>query len=107
MGFRVVVPSRYDSTRFAGETACRYRGQAMIVHVAEAAAASGADEVVVATDDSRIVDAVRAAGYDAMVTRRDHQSGSDRIMEVVAARAWPDDEVVLNVQAMSHRSRRR
>ncbi len=70
----------------------------MIVRVARRALESGAQEVVVATDDERIVDVVTAAGVDAALTRADHESGSDRVMEVASARGWPEDAVVLNVQ---------
>lgn len=70
----------------------------MIVRVAEAASRSAAREVVVATDDERVVLAVEAAGFDAQMTRTGHASGSDRVMEVVVTRGWDEDEIVLNVQ---------
>ncbi len=70
----------------------------MIVWVAEAVAESGAEDVVVATDDERIQGAVIAAGYRALLTRSDHESGSDRVMEVVTTLGWPEDAIVLNVQ---------
>ncbi len=70
----------------------------MIVRVARQAAESGAGEVVVATDDDRVRAVVREHGHDAVLTRADHTSGSDRVMEVVAAKGWSDDAVVINVQ---------
>jgi 3-deoxy-manno-octulosonate cytidylyltransferase (CMP-KDO synthetase) len=70
----------------------------MIVRVARAVARSGAAAVVVATDDARVVAAVTAAGHEAALTRTDHPSGSDRVMEVVEALGWADDDVVMNVQ---------
>jgi 3-deoxy-manno-octulosonate cytidylyltransferase (CMP-KDO synthetase) len=70
----------------------------MIVHVAARAAGAGADSVVVATDDPRIEAAVTAAGFSAMLTRADHASGSDRVMEVAERRGWPEDAIVVNVQ---------
>ncbi len=70
----------------------------MIVHVVRQALASGAREVVVATDDARVQRAVVDRGFDAVLTRTDHQSGSDRVMEVVSAKGWPDEHIVINVQ---------
>ena len=98
MTFHVVIPARYDSTRLPGKPLVDIAGVPMVVRVAEAAGSSGARKVVVATDDSRIVEAVEAAGHSAMLTRRDHASGSDRVMEVAEKFGWSDDAVVLNVQ---------
>ena len=98
MSFCVVIPARFGSERLPGKPLADIHGKPMIVRVAEAAARSSAREVVVATDDDRIVAAVEAAGFEAQMTRTDHASGSDRVMEVVTARGWDDDEIVLNVQ---------
>lgn len=70
----------------------------MVVRVCERAAASGAAEVHVATDDERIAAAVRAAGYSALLTRADHPSGTDRIAEAARQLALPEDEIVVNLQ---------
>ena len=70
----------------------------MIAHVAARVAKSGAREVVVATDDARVLEAVASTDVRAVMTRADHASGSDRVMEVAAASGWPDDHVVVNVQ---------
>ena len=70
----------------------------MIVRVAEQALMSGATQVVVATDDRRVVATLEGSGAEAMLTRSDHRSGSDRVMEVVEAKGWPADEIVVNVQ---------
>ena len=70
----------------------------MIAHVAAGVAKSGAREVIVATDDERVVDAVASMDVRAMLTHKDHASGSDRVMEVAEARGWSDDHVVVNVQ---------
>lgn len=96
--FNVVIPARYASTRLPGKPLADLDGQPMVVRVARRAAQSGAAEVVVASDDERVLDAVRAADCQACLTRSDHESGSDRVMEVAAARGWPDDSVVVNVQ---------
>ncbi len=94
----MVVPARYASTRLPGKPLIDIAGKPMIVRVAEQALASAAAGVVVATDDSRIVAAMDGSGAEAVLTRVDHRSGSDRVMEVVEAAGWTDDEVVVNVQ---------
>ena len=70
----------------------------MVVHVADRGRESGAQEVIVATDDSGIQQAVAQHGHTAQMTRSDHASGTDRIAEVARARAWPDELIVVNVQ---------
>jgi 3-deoxy-manno-octulosonate cytidylyltransferase (CMP-KDO synthetase) len=70
----------------------------MVVRVVEQALRSGAREVIVATDDTRVYDAVRACGHEAEMTRADHPSGTDRIAEVAMLRGWGCDEIVVNVQ---------
>ena len=97
-GFYVVIPARYASTRLPGKPLIELAGRAMVLRVAERARASGATEVIVATDHPEIVDVVVDAGFTAEMTSADHASGSDRIMEVVTRRGWPEDSVVVNVQ---------
>lgn len=70
----------------------------MVVRVAERALASSAENVVVATDDARVLDALAATPAAAVMTRDDHPTGSDRVMEVVEQQGWADDDVVVNVQ---------
>ena len=98
MKYRIVIPARFGSERLPGKPLADIHGKPMIVRVAEAASRSSAAEVVIATDDDRILAAVEAAGFEVEMTRADHASGSDRVMEVVRARGWGDDEIVLNVQ---------
>ncbi|HEX7036999.1 MAG TPA: 3-deoxy-manno-octulosonate cytidylyltransferase [Pseudomonadales bacterium] len=98
MDFRVVIPARYASSRLPGKPLADIGGVPMVVRVARQAERSGAREVVVATDDARVGDAVAAAGHAVRMTRPDHASGSDRVMEVAEACGWPDDAVVVNVQ---------
>jgi 3-deoxy-manno-octulosonate cytidylyltransferase (CMP-KDO synthetase) len=94
----VVIPARFASTRLPGKPLVEIAGRPMIVHVVERALQSGALDVVVATDDTRVAKAVAAAGHQVALTRTDHPSGSDRVMEVVQQRGWPDDDLVINVQ---------
>lgn len=96
--FRVVVPARYASTRLPGKPLVDLAGRPMILRVLEQARLAGAADVVVATDDDRVRAVVLEAGGDAELTRADHASGSDRVMEVVERRGWPDRSVVVNVQ---------
>jgi 3-deoxy-manno-octulosonate cytidylyltransferase (CMP-KDO synthetase) len=92
----VVIPARWGSTRFPGKPLAMLAGKPMIAHVwAAARAATGIDRVIVATDDDRILSAVAAFGGEAVMTRSDHASGSDRLAEV-AARI--DADVYINVQ---------
>ena len=97
-GFKVVIPARFGSTRLPGKPLLPLAGKPMIQHVVERARASGAQEVVVATDDRRIQDACASFGADALITRADHHSGSDRIAEVIERRGWAEDTVVVNLQ---------
>jgi len=96
--FRVVIPARYASTRLPGKPLADIGGRPMVVRVLERALASGAEEVWVATDHAGVADAVRAQGGQAIMTRADHPSGTDRIAEVAATRGWQDEDIVVNVQ---------
>ncbi len=98
MKFTVVIPARYASSRFPGKPLADIAGRPMVVRVAERARASGADEVIVATDHAGIAAAVRGHGYEAVMTRRSHASGTDRIAEVAANRRYPGDRIFVNVQ---------
>jgi 3-deoxy-manno-octulosonate cytidylyltransferase (CMP-KDO synthetase) len=97
-GFTVLVPARYASSRLPGKPLADLRGRPMVVRVAERARASGARRVVIATDDSRIADAARAHGIDAVMTRDDHPTGTDRLAEAATLLALGGDEIVVNVQ---------
>ncbi len=96
--FKVVIPARFASARLPGKPLLEVGGRPMVVRVADQAAASGAEEVLVATDDERIVQAVAAAGHQAVLTDPGHASGLDRVHEVVVEQGWPDATIVLNVQ---------
>jgi len=98
VNFKVVIPARYASVRLPGKSLIDIAGKPMVVWVAEQAAKSGADGVVVATDHSAIADAVKQYGFNAAMTREDHVSGTDRIAEVVQQMGWEDEAIVVNVQ---------
>lgn len=98
IAFNVIIPSRFAASRLPGKPLKSIRGRSMIARVWDQAIASGAGEVVVATDDQRIVDEVESCGGVAMLTSRDHASGTDRLSEVVTRLGWSDDTVVVNLQ---------
>jgi 3-deoxy-manno-octulosonate cytidylyltransferase (CMP-KDO synthetase) len=97
-GFTVLIPARYASSRLPAKALADIGGRPMVVRVAEQARASGALRVVVATDDARILDAVTARGFDAVMTRATHATGTDRLAEAAALLDLADDEIVVNVQ---------
>lgn len=96
--FRVVIPARYASQRLPGKPLLDIAGKPMIQHVYERACESGAQGVVVATDDARIQDAVKGFSGQVCMTSAEHASGTDRIAEVAHALGWPGDTVVVNLQ---------
>ncbi|MCP3668053.1 MAG: 3-deoxy-manno-octulosonate cytidylyltransferase [Gammaproteobacteria bacterium] len=98
MGFKVVIPARYASTRLPGKPLLDIAGKPMIQHVYERALESGADEVVIATDDKRIVERVEQFGAMVCMTDEAHRSGTDRIAEVARIKNWGADEIVVNLQ---------
>jgi 3-deoxy-manno-octulosonate cytidylyltransferase (CMP-KDO synthetase) len=95
MSFKVVIPARYASTRLPAKPLADIAGRPMIQWVIAAARQSGADEVLVATDDERVL---LAAAPHAVMTRADHASGTDRIAEVAEQRGWAASTIVVNVQ---------
>jgi 3-deoxy-manno-octulosonate cytidylyltransferase (CMP-KDO synthetase) len=96
--FRVVIPARYASTRLPGKVLLPIAGRPMLQWVHERAAATGAAQVIVATDDARIAAAARGFGAEVEMTSATHESGSDRIAEVARRRGWSADELVVNLQ---------
>lgn len=96
--FIAVVPARLASTRLPDKPLADIGGKPMVVHVAERARLSGAAQVIVATDSQKVFDAVREHGFEVMLTRADHPSGTDRLAEVASHFAWSDDTLIVNVQ---------
>ena len=95
----IVIPARMQATRLPGKPMAQILGEPMIVHVWRRAMAAEAGRVVVATDSEEIIAAVRRAGGEAVITRPDHASGSDRVFEALN-RVDPDGdaEIVVNLQ---------
>jgi 3-deoxy-manno-octulosonate cytidylyltransferase (CMP-KDO synthetase) len=98
MAVRIVIPARYASTRLPGKPLADIAGQPMVVRVAAVARSARSDGVWVAADDERIIAAVRQHGFEAVMTREDHASGTDRIAEVADRLQWDDADIVVNVQ---------
>lgn len=98
MSFVVIIPARYASTRLPGKPLVDIHGQPMVVHVLRQALASGASRVIVATDHPDVAAAVTAAGGEVCMTREDHQSGTERLAEVIEACHFADDDIIVNVQ---------
>ena len=96
--FTVLIPARLASSRLPGKPLADIAGLPMVVRVAQQAARSSAARCVVAADDARIIQACAAHGVQALLTRSDHASGSDRLAEACEKLALPDDAIVVNVQ---------
>lgn len=98
MSFTVVIPARYSSSRLPAKPLKDIAGKIMVQRVYEQAVNSGAGRVIVATDDQRIAQAVEKFGGEVCMTSDQHQSGTDRLQEVVTQLQLPDDHIVVNVQ---------
>ena len=98
MSFQVVIPARHASTRLVRKMLLDIGGKPMVVRVAERAARSAAAEVIVATDHAEIEMAVRSHGVRVLMTKVEHNSGTDRLAEVADKLGLDDDAVFVNVQ---------
>jgi 3-deoxy-manno-octulosonate cytidylyltransferase (CMP-KDO synthetase) len=98
MPFKVVIPARYASSRLPGKPLLELAGKPMLQHVHERAMESGADAVVIATDDERIEAAARRFSADVCMTSTKHASGTERLAEVVDQKGWDDSVIVVNLQ---------
>ena len=96
--FVVVIPSRYASTRLPGKPLREINGKPMLQHVFERAGESGANEIVIATDDDRIAEAAEEFGAMVCMTSDQHRSGTERIAEVADVMDWRDERIVVNLQ---------
>ncbi len=98
MAYTIVIPARYGSSRFPGKPLADIAGKPMIQHVYERCLQSGASRIVVATDDERIVACVEGFGGDTCLTSSKHESGTERISEVIEILGLDEDEIIVNVQ---------
>jgi|TARA_R110000744_G_scaffold175976_1_gene294830 3-deoxy-manno-octulosonate cytidylyltransferase (CMP-KDO synthetase) len=98
MSFVVVIPARFESSRLPGKVLADIAGKPMIQWVVEKALASGAEQVIVATDNDDVAKVVKGFGGEVCKTRADHQSGTERLAEVMETYQFPDQQVIVNVQ---------
>jgi 3-deoxy-manno-octulosonate cytidylyltransferase (CMP-KDO synthetase) len=96
--FIVAIPARMGATRLPGKPLRLLGGEPLVLHVARRALAAGADEVVVATDDARIADALANSGVTVCMTQSGHASGTDRLAECAAQLDWDDARIIVNLQ---------
>lgn len=96
--FIVAIPARYAASRLPGKPLRLIAGEPMVVHVARRAIAAGASQVVLATDDERIAEAVKNYPVTVCMTRTDHPSGTDRLAECAEKLKWTDEQIIVNLQ---------
>lgn len=98
MNFTVVIPARYASTRLPAKPLADIAGKPMIIRVMEQAKKSGANRVIVATDNQTVFDVVNSHNGEVILTSDQHKSGTERLAEVINICQFADDEVIVNVQ---------
>ncbi|WDG00673.1 3-deoxy-manno-octulosonate cytidylyltransferase [Pectobacterium carotovorum subsp. carotovorum] len=98
MTFTVIIPARFASSRLPGKPLADINGKPMVVHVMERALESGAQRVIVATDHPDVEAAVQQTGGEVCLTRTDHNSGTERLAEVIERYGFTDDDIIVNVQ---------
>lgn len=96
--FHVIIPARYHSVRLPAKALKLIGDKTMIEHVCIQASLSGAQSVTVATDSSEIQETVRRSGFESVITRGDHPSGSDRVYEAADAIGLKASDIIVNVQ---------
>lgn len=101
--YTIVIPSRYASTRLPGKPLLDINGKPLLQHVYEDALTSNAQRVIIATDDQRIFDFAMSIGAEVVMTREDHESGTDRIAEVITNQNIADNTIVVNLQGDEYR----
>ena len=98
MSFRIVIPSRFASTRLPAKPLRDICGKPMIERVIEQAKKSEAEEVIVATDEQKIADAIAHLDIRVCMTHENHQSGTERLSEVIEQLGFDDDQILINLQ---------
>ena len=99
MSFRVVIPARFASSRLPGKVLADVHGRPLVQWTWENACRSGAETVVIATDSEDVRQVCEAFGAQVCMTSTRHESGTERLAEVVEQLDWPKDAIVVNVQA--------
>ncbi len=96
--YSIVIPARYHSTRLPGKPLIDICGKPLLQHVYERATESKATEILIATDDDRIMLGCAAFGAECIMTSTEHVSGTDRLAEVAAIKGWPEQRIIVNLQ---------
>ncbi|MFS1563890.1 MAG: 3-deoxy-manno-octulosonate cytidylyltransferase [Candidatus Arsenophonus phytopathogenicus] len=96
--FTVIIPARFASNRLPGKPLADIHGKPMIIRVMEKALMSDATRVIVATDHQAVFDVAQSANGEVCMTDVDHQSGTERLAEVIEKYKFSDDEIIINVQ---------
>ena len=96
---RVVIPARFQSQRFPGKLLQLIDGLPIIIHVLKKVEQAEIEaDMIVATDNQKILDEVNKFGYEACMTSLTHTTGTDRIAEVAKMNSWSDNDIILNIQ---------
>ena len=98
MSFTVIIPARYASSRLPRKPLADIAGKTMIQHVWEKAQQAGANRVIIATDHEEIEQVAKTFGAEVCMTSTEHNSGTERLAEVIQKMAITDDEIIVNVQ---------
>lgn len=98
MHYHIIIPARYASTRLPGKPLRQLAGKPILQHVYEQACKSSAQSVVIATDDQRIKEVAEGFGADVCMTSDKHNSGTERLAEVISNKEFNDDEIIINMQ---------
>ena len=98
MPYSIVIPARYAATRLPGKPLREIAGKSLLQHVYECAQRTQAQQIIIATDDERIRQTAIGFGADVCMTSGEHQSGTQRINEVISLRGIADDEIIVNLQ---------
>lgn len=98
INYKIVIPARYNSSRLPGKPLRLIAGKPMLQHTYEQALQSQAAEVIIATDDQRIMEVAKQFTDNVIMTATEHNSGTERLAEVLALLCWSDDTIIVNVQ---------
>lgn len=98
MSFTVIIPARYASSRLPRKPLADIAGKPMIQHVWKKAQQAGANRVIIATDHEEIEQVAKTFGAEVCMTSTEHNSGTERLAEVIEKMAIADDEIIVNVQ---------
>lgn len=98
MNFIIIIPARLLSTRFPNKPLVSIGGKPMIIRTIESAEQSGAKRVIVATDHQKIADVVQKSGKEVYITKKQHNSGTERLFEVIEKFKFKDNQIVVNLQ---------